>query len=206
MGNQVADGVDVDLIIRVIKSEAMKLRQPLKSMRTIYVQKSRDFKNCIMTIYPQRSEITALHFNKVVFLRVLCYKFHRSLKSARYIAQAGREGEQKTKKKHSECFRQHQDGAVTLVQDDNNCMMDIRSRISFRIPPERFTRRVRTWSKIKKRSSAEKRVDSFPCDIFLLSLLIIATKFQLLVKKIDVTWKCEKIRENQQNIISIVLK
>ena len=32
-----------------------------------------------MTIYPQRSEITALHFNKVVFLRVLCYKFHRSL-------------------------------------------------------------------------------------------------------------------------------
>ena len=55
-----------------------------------------------MTIYPQRSEITALHFNKVVFLRVLCYKFHRSLKSARYIAQAGREGEQKTKKKHSE--------------------------------------------------------------------------------------------------------
>ena len=60
-----------------------------------------------MTIYPQRSEITvsALHFNKVVFLHVLCYKFHRSLKSARYIAQAGREGEQKTKKKHSECFR-----------------------------------------------------------------------------------------------------
>ena len=37
MGNQVADGVDVDLIIRVIKGEAMKLRQPLKSMRTIYV-------------------------------------------------------------------------------------------------------------------------------------------------------------------------
>ena len=75
-------------------------------------------------------------------------------------------------------------------------MMDTRARISFRIPPERFTRRVRTWSKIKKRSSAEKRVDSFLWEIFLLSLLIIATKFQLLVKEIYVTWKCEKIREN----------
>ena len=38
MGNQVADGVDVDLIIRVIKSEAMTLRQPLKSMRAICLE------------------------------------------------------------------------------------------------------------------------------------------------------------------------